>query len=774
MTTNATFVAAVAVWLGSAVAAQADSSRAQVPPPGAWVVRTVDRTSGKSVGSVLLAFPDHNATRITNDRGLTSAPEAVGTVRVLATRLGYADLDTLVQVPQDGSVVEFRLERAAVALPPLTVAAERRMTSRELHRTMFDREVVVGAVGMTQAEIKAVPTVGEPDVFRSLQAAAGVTSVSDLGGQLFVRGGDGGQVSVLVDGAPVFAPYHMFGMFGAFNADAIETTEFYKGSLPARHGGSLSGVVSARQRSGGSDRIRVSGGLSVVGLRIVADGSVPWGDLRWMAAGRKATVDVAKIGIPYSFHDLNFTLQAHPGAAHRLRLSVFASDDDYRWLFGENRESATLNSRWKNFAGSLGWSWVRGNRLAVDVTGYHSRYGGRLALGGSSSSPATTSGIEATGLRSSISVRGELTGLRAGVAVEGGPVELIGSELGAYMTGDASGSYLHGSAFAEVERWIGPFRLTSGVRAGVENKASRVFLEPRLAARYRQESFAVSATLDRTYQFLSVLRDALYTLPGAPMWFVHDSSRPASVADGASLALDLWRGDAWTASLAGWARRFRDVPHWRADTSRDFGELEFNDGSARGFEATVQRHSGQVRGWITYQWARVAFADVEGADYYPQWDRRHEVDGTMSLTLSSGIEASLRAVVGTGTPFWLPSGRYVTSVYDPYFPAAASVERRNHYTGASGGIPLWSQVQGRVPLYARYDATVRYKVRWGAWEIVPFASVVNLADRKNVLLYDSFGEGLAGRPIYTSLDQLRRIPFIGIDFRFQPRVPEGG
>lgn len=97
-------------------------------------------------------------------------------MRVLATRLGYADLDTLVQVPQDGSVVEFRLERDAVALPPLTVAAERRMTSRELHRTMFDREVVVGAVGMTQAEIKAVPTVGEPDVFRSLQAAAGIES----------------------------------------------------------------------------------------------------------------------------------------------------------------------------------------------------------------------------------------------------------------------------------------------------------------------------------------------------------------------------------------------------------------------------------------------------------------------------------------------------------------------------------------------------------------------------------------------------------------------
>lgn len=641
------------------------------------------------------------------------------------------------------------------------------MNSRELHRTIFDREVVVGAVAMTQAEIRAVPTVGEPDVFRSLQAAAGVTSVSDLGGQLFVRGGDGGQVSVLVDGAPVFGPYHMFGMFGAFNADAIEATEFYKGSMPARYGGSLSGVMTARHRSGGADRTRVSGGLSLIGVRVAANGALPWGELRWMAAGRRAAVDVARLEIPYSFHDLNLGLQAHPAEEHRLRLSVFASDDDYGWQFGDAGKSAALESRWKNFAGSVNWSWVRGNRIASDLTIYHSRYRGRMALGSSDAKPTTTSKLSATGLRAGIAVRGELSGLRAGLAVEGGPVELVGNGAGAYMTGDASRRYLHGSAFAEVERWLGPVRLAPGIRAGVETKASRTFVEPRFSVRFRQENYAVSATLDRTYQFLSVLRDAVYTLPGAPMWFVHDPRQPTSVADGASLALDLWHGGEWTASLAVWARRFRNVPYWRADTSREFADLEFNDGGARGFEATVQKHSGRIRGWVSYQWARVRLADAQGVHYRPPWDRTHEVDGTLALALPGGIEASLRAVVGTGTPFWFPATTIGTGVYDPFFPAGTT-KPRPYYIASAGTVPVWSDVQGRVPLYARYDATVRFRVRWGAWEFVPFASVANLADRRNVLLYDGVGRGSSAEADkrYHRMEQLPRLPFIGIDFRF--------
>lgn len=229
----------------------AAASHAQVPASGAWAVRAVDRTSNQPLGDVLVAFPEHSATRLTNNRGLATGEGTSGNVRIVATRLGYADLDTLLAVPPEGTVVALKLERAAISLPALTVQVDRQMTSRELHRLIFEREIAVGAVGVTQAEIKAVPALAEPDVFRSLQAMAGVTSVNDYTGELFVRGGGGDQVAVLLDGAPVFAPYHMYGYFGTFNTDVVESTEFYRGSIPARHGGALSGVVSAHQRAGG-------------------------------------------------------------------------------------------------------------------------------------------------------------------------------------------------------------------------------------------------------------------------------------------------------------------------------------------------------------------------------------------------------------------------------------------------------------------------------------------------------------------------------------------
>lgn len=115
-TTSATVVAAVAV--GLPAAGPAAPCRAQASAPTAWAVGTIDLASGLPVGNVFLSFPDQQATRITNDQGLTPGPDATGTVRVRATRLGYADMDTTVVVPDDGSVVTLALRRSAVALAP--------------------------------------------------------------------------------------------------------------------------------------------------------------------------------------------------------------------------------------------------------------------------------------------------------------------------------------------------------------------------------------------------------------------------------------------------------------------------------------------------------------------------------------------------------------------------------------------------------------------------------------------------------------------------------
>ena len=768
------WIATVAILVCHASAT--DAFAAQVPTAGAWAVRAVDSHSGNPLASVFVSFPGLSESRSTNSQGLAAGPVAVGLIRIVATRLGYADLDTLVVVPdRAGEVVQVRLARSVVGLPPLTVAVERNPTSRDLHRRMFEREVAIGAIGVTQSQLEAVPPVGEPDVFRSLKAFAGVSSVNDYTGELFVRGGGGDQTAVLLDGAPVFAPYHMFGIFGVFNSDAVESTEFYRGSIPARYGGSLSGIVSARQKAGGTAGTQLAGGISMLGARIVAAGVLPLGEVRWMVAGRQASVDVARISAPYSFRDVNLNVEAHPTDAHRLRFSMLASQDNFAWGIFSDR-SSSLRSTWGNLASSASWSWVRDNHTTTELTAHYSRYRGDLRVGdveNARRANVTSNFVSSMGVRANALVRGEATGVRAGFAVAGGPVELQGSGGGSYFDGDASRSYLHVSAFAEVELRLGSLRIAPGVRGGLERRTARHFVEPRFSVRYQAPAFAVSASLDRTYQFLSVLRDGHAHAPGAPMWFLHDRGQPSSSADGASVSVDTWRSEDWTASVSGWTRRFRSVPRWHPVRSRSTESLELHDGRTVGFEATVQRHFGRVRGWISYQWARTTLSDKREDAYRPPWDRRHEVDGTLTAEVL-GITASLRGTVGSGAPFWFPAGTFDLVRYDPSerdFYGKLTV--RHMATNQAGAVTLWSQVQGQLPTYARFDLALRYTLRLGSWQLTPYCSLINIAGRDNVLSYfsvlapNSSSGGSHADYRLGQQGQLPRFPFVGIDFRFR-------
>ena len=744
------------------------ASRAQVPESGAWAVRAVDLTSGEPLDDVLVAFPSHSIARLTDEDGLASGVGGTDRIRIVVTRLGYADVDTVLVVPVAGTVIRLPLERTAVSLPALTVQVDRQMTSRELHRLMFEREIAVGSVGITQAEIKAVPALAEPDVFRSLQALGGVTSVNDYTGELFVRGGGGDQVAVLIDGAPVFAPYHMYGYFGAFNTDVVESTEFYRGSIPARYGGALSGVVSVRQRSGDDGGVNLAGGLSLLGGRVAADGTLPWGGVRWLAGGRKAFVSLARINVPYSFSDLNFGVEAHPAEEHRLRWSLFASDDDFAWDFQSAwNQQPSFRSEWANLASAVSWSWVRDNRATADVTAYYSRYRAEQTHGGTPTDPSTTNRIAAKGLRAGFTLRGERTGARAGISVEGGPVRLWNSGAGAAFEGDLSRSYRHLSAFAEIEAWLGPLRFAPGVRASTETESGRSFVEPRFSVRYRAGAFAVSASADRSYQFMSTLRDVYSREPGAPMWFVHGENQPASLADGVSLSLDAWRGEGWTFGAAGWVRRFEGLPYWRAGVARDPSAMEHHDGRAYGIDVMVQKHTGPVRGWVSYQWANASLDDGAGATYRPDWDRRHEVEALATADLPRGFGISLRTTVGSGGPFWHPAGSYVSFRFDPH--QGVDPPWPGMVLSESDAFTVWSDVQGRLPVYARFDVSAKYDFRWGAWELAPYLSVVNVTGRTNVLFYQSAGlVGLDPNDPYvlTYEQQLPFLPTIGMDFKF--------
>lgn len=122
----------------------------------------------------------------------------------------------------------------------------------------------VSEVVLAPAQLRSMPNIGEVDVFRSLQLLPGISGASDGSSGLYVRGGTPDQNLVLFDGMTIYHVDHFFGMFSAFNADAIKDIRVYKGGYPAEFGGRISSVVDLTGKTGSSSDYRYGVGLNLL------------------------------------------------------------------------------------------------------------------------------------------------------------------------------------------------------------------------------------------------------------------------------------------------------------------------------------------------------------------------------------------------------------------------------------------------------------------------------------------------------------------------------
>ena len=124
---------------------------------------------------------------------------------------------------------------------------------------------VMGVERLNIEALELIPVaLGEVDVFRGLQLLSGVNSAGEASNGLSVRGGTIDQNLVLYDGAPVFTPTHLFGLFSVFTPDAVGGVDLYRANIPARFGGRISSVLDVRSRNPTSNNFKVQGGLGLV------------------------------------------------------------------------------------------------------------------------------------------------------------------------------------------------------------------------------------------------------------------------------------------------------------------------------------------------------------------------------------------------------------------------------------------------------------------------------------------------------------------------------
>ncbi|MEM1095934.1 MAG: TonB-dependent receptor [Bacteroidota bacterium] len=232
------------------------------------------------------------ATNVEGYFALVGAPADTLTLRI--SFLGFTTLRLAVDARDPVAPLRIALTPNTAELGEVTVAAE----SYQIMK-MAD---AVSQVTVSPRDLAVLPSLGEVDIFRSLQLLPGVSATNEGSSGLFVRGGTPDQNLVLLDGMTVYHVDHFFGFFSAFNADAVQDVQLYKGGFPAAYGGRTSSVVDLTGRTGDVNRFRAGLGGNLLSGQTTLE--VPLGGRgSILFAGRRSYTDVLQSGVYNSIYE---------------------------------------------------------------------------------------------------------------------------------------------------------------------------------------------------------------------------------------------------------------------------------------------------------------------------------------------------------------------------------------------------------------------------------------------------------------------------------------
>ncbi len=93
----------------------------------------------------------------------------------------------------------------------------------------------MGREVLSVESIKSLPPIaGEVDILKSITLLPGVSAQGEASSSFSVRGGGFDQNLILLNGATIYNPSHLFGFFSAFNASVIRDVQLFKGVVPAK------------------------------------------------------------------------------------------------------------------------------------------------------------------------------------------------------------------------------------------------------------------------------------------------------------------------------------------------------------------------------------------------------------------------------------------------------------------------------------------------------------------------------------------------------------
>jgi outer membrane cobalamin receptor len=623
--------------------------------------------------------------------------------------------------------------RLDAALAPTDFQTDEVVVTGESEAEEAERSI--GTDRLQTATIKELPSVLQPDVFRSLSLLPGVTTASDYSSNLYIRGGGPSQTLVLLDGTTVYNPTHFFGFFSTFNPDAIKDVQLYKGAYPAKYGQETAGGLS----------------VGLLASRAYVEGPYGGTDDRpagsYMVAVRRSTLEpvLAALrsadaeGIPddFSFYDVNAKINYNAGPNDKLSLAVYGGQD---FLDLQFQTDGRFDISYGNQTVSADWTHLFGDRVFSTLTVTGSRYRSTPVAEIATTRFTQKNGVDDLSLNADVEYTPNEThtvegGLRASTLAFELRNTFDGNEtFDQRITAQRVAVYAQ-DTYEPSSAWT----LKGGLRGTYFSRGSFWRLSPRLSAEYDlTPSVRLQAAYGRYNQFLTLETSQLFT--AFDTWLMADEGVPPSSGDQFAVGVNAAIGDAWRLEVEGYGRTmnglFEQDPRLTDNAGVPYPErFRFGDGRAYGTEVLLRRQEGPITGTLSYTLSRTErrFPNVntneagEPQYYVPKFDRTHSLTLTTNYRLTDAWRLTSTFNYNTGQAYTNPAYRYV--VNDP---TQSSNEGRVVYVSPFNG--------DRQPAYHRLDLGVTRSGRLFGAEYDLQVQVINAYSRRNIWFYQFEGE----------------------------------
>lgn len=655
------------------------------------------------------------------------------TVRVEA--IGFEAAVLIVDVwPGDTTPVTIRMDAAKPEIETIAVSASRYEILSDIAASRFV---------LDQRTIQNMPDIGE-DPMRVVQRLPGAAA-SGASAKTYVRGGEEGEIGIMLNGQWLFDPFHIRdyqSIFSAIDSRAIEGVEVYTGGFPVRFGNRMSGLVLMESLEALKPR-HTEIGLSVFNTSLLTAGNEQ--DRRWLVSARRGNLDLVidpEFGSP-SYYDAfaEFAYDFSPDSTLSVN-ALYANDRVEVILESDPEELERVVSQTKNAQLWVQldnrWSDELSSKIVLSGVSFKNRRNG--SIGDEEKIVASVyddRDVRQFGFRQDFMLnKSDRHLVQWGLNVVYSDAEYDYSNSAEYFglpalyedqeeaTSSALTASPDGTSYSVyfADRWKTGDKsvLEWGLRwddQSYTDKASDSQLSPRLSFMHALgPGTELRLSWGRYHQSQQI--NELQIEDGITSFW------PAQRADHLIAGVSHLFGEKYSLRVEAFQKDIRQVrPRFEnlydplaliPEIMPDRVRLDPESAKAQGLEISIDRSDGPLTWWASYVWSKVTDR-INGVDESRSWDQRHAFQGGINWS-NEKWDVALATNVHTGWP--------TTDLF--YVEDGVDDEGEIEYVAIPGPRNV-----DRHPTFASIDFRVSRTWKLQRGSFMAFFEVSNITNRRN-------------------------------------------